>query len=108
GEADAALIEEMKNRYLAVDLDGGGDPVNYKSALFVALLKLGQEDFLRANHPDKPGRDDWYAQVLAGAGLTRTGPNNCMPEDWGFTIYATPAVAPSLKWRRGAWEARKA
>ncbi len=108
GEADAALIEEMKKRYLAVDLDGGGDPVNYKSALFVALLKLGQEDFLRADHPDKPGRDDWYAQVLAGAGLTRTGPNNCMPEDWGFTIYATPAVAPSLKWRRGAWEARKA
>ena len=107
GEGDAELIEEVKRRYLAVDLDGGGGPVNIKAALFVALLKLGQQEFLRANHPDPSGRDAWHAQVLAGAGLTKTGPNNCMPEDWGFTIYATPKVAPSLEWRHGGWEARK-
>jgi hypothetical protein len=104
GEADPELIEEMKRRYLAVDLNAGGDPDNYKSALFVALLKLGQEAFLKANHPDKSPRDAWYAQVLADQGLTGIGPNNCMPENWGFTIYAAPEVAPSLKWRRNGWE----
>ena len=96
----------MKKRYNSVDFQAGGDPVNYKTALFVTLLKLGQESFLRDNHPDKGGRDDWYADILAGKGLTKTGPNNCMPEDWPFTIYATPEVAPRLKWSRNGWEAR--
>ena len=106
GEADTDLIEEMKRRYNSVDFQGGGDPVNYKTALFVTLLKLGQESFLRDNHPDKAERDQWYAEILAGKGLTKTGPNNCMPEDWPFTIYATPEVAPSLKWSRNGWEDR--
>ncbi len=106
GEADPDLIEEVKKRYNSVDFQAGGDPVNYKTALFVTLLKLGQESFLRDNHPDKGGRDDWYADILAGKGLTKTGPNNCMPEDWPFTIYATPEVAPRLKWSRNGWEAR--
>jgi len=106
GEADTDLIEEMKRRYNSVDFQGGGDPVNYKTALFVTLLKLGQESFLRDNHPDKAERDQWYTEILAGKGLTKTGPNNCMPEDWPFTIYATPQVAPSLKWSRNGWEAR--
>jgi hypothetical protein len=57
GEADTDLIEELKRRYNSVDFQGGGDPVNYKTALFVTLLKLGQESFLRENHPDKDGRD---------------------------------------------------
>jgi len=47
GEADTDLIEELKRRYNSVDFQGGGDPVNYKTALFVTLLKLGQESFLR-------------------------------------------------------------
>jgi hypothetical protein len=110
GEADADLIEEMKRRYNAVDLQGGGDPVNYKTALFVTLLKLHQESFLRENHPDKDARDQWYAEVLAGKGLTRIGPNNCMPEEWPLTIYATPEIASSLKWSRirdhYGWEIR--
>jgi hypothetical protein len=106
GEADTDLIEEMKRRYNSVDLQGGGDPVNYKTALFVTLLKLGQESFLRENHPGKAGRDQWYGDMLAGKGLTKTGPNNCMPEDWPFTIYAAREVASSLKWSRNGWEAR--
>jgi hypothetical protein len=107
GEADADLIEELKKRYNSVDLQGGGDPVNYKTALFVTLLKLGQDSFLRDNHPDKSERDKWYGEVLAGKGLTPTGPNNCMPQDWPFTIYATPEVAPSLKLSGNGWGARK-
>jgi hypothetical protein len=106
GEADANLIEELKKRYNSVDLQGGGDPVNYKTALFVTLLKLGQESFLRENHPDKGDRDQWYADVLSGKGLTKIGPNNCMPEEWPLTIHATPGVASSLKWSRNGWEVR--
>jgi hypothetical protein len=106
GEADTDLIEELKRRYNSVDFQGGGDPVNYKTALFVTLLKLGQESFLREHHPDKDGRDQWYGDVLAGKGLTKTGPNNCMPEDWPFTTYAAPEVAARLKWSRNGWDAR--
>ncbi len=106
GEADADLVEEIKRRYNSVDLQGGGDPVNYKTALFVSLLKLGQEAFLRDNHPDKGGRDQWYGDVLAGKGLTETGPNNCMPEDWPFSIHTSREVAPRLKWSRNGWEVR--
>jgi hypothetical protein len=106
GEADTDLIEELKRRYNSVDLQGGGDPGNYKTSLFVTLLKLGQKSFLQDNHPNSGLRDQWYAAVLAGEGLTRTGPNNCMPEDWPFTIYTTPEVAPGLKWSRNGWEPR--
>ena len=43
GEADTELIDELKRRYNSVNFQGGGDPVNYKTSLFVTLLKLGQE-----------------------------------------------------------------
>jgi hypothetical protein len=106
GEADTDLIEELKRRYNSVDFQGGGDPDNYKTSLFVTLLKLGQKSFLQDNHPNDGVRDQWYTDVLAGKGLTKIGPNNCMPEDWPFTIYTTPEVAPSLKWSRNGWEPR--
>ena len=48
GEADPDLIEEVKKRYNSVVFQAGGDPVNYKTALFVTLLKLGQESFFCA------------------------------------------------------------
>jgi hypothetical protein len=73
----------------------------------VTLLKLGQDSFLRDNHPTGGGRDEWYADVLAGKGLTKIGPNNCMPEEWPLTIYATREVASSLKWTpRNGWDLR--
>jgi hypothetical protein len=107
GEADADLIEELKKRYNSVDLQGGGDPVNYKTALFVTLMKLGQDSFLRENHPSGGERDQWYADVLAGKGLTKIGPNNCMPEEWSLRIYAIREVSSSLEWTpRHGWEIR--
>jgi hypothetical protein len=106
GDADTDLIEELKRRYNSVDLQGGGDPVNYETALFVTLLRLGQDPFLRENHPNDGARDQWYADVLAGKGLTKIGPNNCMPEEWPLTIYATREVASSLKWSRNGWDIR--
>jgi hypothetical protein len=81
GEADTDLIAELKRRYNSVNFQGGGDPVNYKTSLFVTLLKLRQDSFLRDNHPTDGGRDQWYADILAGKGLTKIGPNNCMPEE---------------------------
>jgi hypothetical protein len=104
GEADTDLIEELKRRYNSVDFQGGGDPVNYKASLFVTLLKLGQDSFLRDNHPSTDERDQWYAAVLAGKGLTKIGPNNCMPEEW--PLYATREVGSSLKWSRNGWDLR--
>jgi hypothetical protein len=101
GAADTELIEELKRRYVAVDLHGGGQHDNYKAALFVTLLKLGQEPFLETNHPASSPRDAWYAQVLTAKGATNTGPNNCMPQT--FIVYATPEVAPSLKWTVKGW-----
>ena len=35
GEADTELIDELKRRYNSVNFEGGGDPVNYKTSLFV-------------------------------------------------------------------------
>jgi hypothetical protein len=107
GEADTDLIAELKRRYNSVNFQGGGDPVNYKTSLFVTLLKLRQDSFLRDNHPTDGGRDQWYADILAGKGLTKIGPNNCMPEEWPLTIYATREVASSLKWTpRNGWDLR--
>jgi hypothetical protein len=107
GEADTELIDELKRRYNSVNFQGGGDPVNFKTSLFVTLLKLGQDSFVRDNHPTGGGRDEWYADVLAGKGLTKIGPNNCMPEEWPLTIYATREVASSLKWTpRNGWDLR--
>jgi hypothetical protein len=107
GEADTELIDELKRRYNSVNFQGGGDPLNFKTSLFVTLLKLGQDSFVRDNHPTGGGRDEWYADVLAGKGLTKIGPNNCMPEEWPLTIYATREVASSLKWTpRNGWDLR--
>src|ERR1700689_5283218 len=107
GEADTELIDELKRRYNSVNFQGGGDPVNFKTSLFVTLLKLGQDSFVRDNHPTGGGRDEWYADVLAGKGLIKIGPNNCMPEEWPLTIYATREVASSLKWTpRNGWDLR--
>jgi hypothetical protein len=84
GEADADLIEEMKKRYLAVDTDRGGDR-NYKVALFVTLLKLGQKAFLEANHSNEFSQKEWDEQMLAGKGATKIGPNNCMPNKFTYS-----------------------
>jgi hypothetical protein len=65
GAAETELIEELKRRYVAVDLRDGGQHDNYKAALFATLLKLGQEPFLETNHPASSPQDAWYAQALA-------------------------------------------
>jgi hypothetical protein len=88
GRADAETIAEFKRRFLdAFDDD-----------LFVTLIKLGEEAFVRENmQKQQPRLALWANAVLAGEGTTETGPNNCMGENWGFT-YPGPEMAPALEW----------
>ncbi len=103
GEADDGVIAEMKARFLAAKFPHDTD----QSALLVTLLKLGQESFLR-EHRDAVLTDlhDWSEVVLGKKGLTQTGPNNCMPQQWPTTDYLSAIMAPGLKWRAG-WVARE-
>jgi hypothetical protein len=106
GEADDELLAEMKGRFLAAN-DASGD-FEYHSALLVALLKLGQEAFLRDHTDVLPARSrGWWDAVLRKEGMTEIGPNNCMPERWGTTDYLGPVMAPALEWKGGRWTARK-
>jgi hypothetical protein len=103
GEADDAVIAEMKTRFLAAKFPHDTD----QSALLVTLLKLGQESFLR-EHLDAvlANLRDWSEAVLGKKGWTQTGPNNCMPKEWPTTDYLSAIMAPGLKWRAG-WVARE-
>jgi hypothetical protein len=102
GKADAETIGEMQQRFLS-----SADEYNqygYKTALVVALKKLGQDDFLKA-HGDAIGwRDrDWFKAVMDGKGETPTGPNNCMAKEWDSTGFLGPAMRPSLSRMREGW-----
>jgi hypothetical protein len=102
GTADAETIAEMQRRFLS-----SADEYNqygYKTALVVALKKIGQDDFLKA-HGDVIGlRDrDWFKAVMEGKGETSAGPNNCMAKEWGSTGFLSPAMRPSLSRMRDGW-----
>ena len=77
------------------------DQVQTHSATFVALLKLGDGDFLAANSAAIPqkGWEKWYAAVEEKRGWTSIGPNNCQ------AIQAGPgrpsALAPGLVYQNG-------
>lgn len=101
GQADDETIAEMKRRFTdpATDEDT-------KSALLVALIKLGQQSYLRENLPSQPERlRTWSIAVLDNKGTTEVGPNNCMAERWNNTDYQGPMLAPALRWQRGGWTA---
>lgn len=107
GTADAETIAEMQRRFLS-----SADEYNqygYKTALVVALKKIGQDDFLKA-HGDAIGwRDrDWFLAVMEGKGETSAGPNNCMAKEWDSTGFLGPAMRPSLSRMRDGWSLRAA
>jgi hypothetical protein len=95
GQADAETVAEMKVRFVATKNRHALS--QYRSALVVALLKLGQEVFLReqASVVDILQRE-WFKLVLDGQAATATGPNNCMPEKREFGAYIPPLMAPVL------------
>jgi hypothetical protein len=105
GQADDDTIAEMKARFIAPGASYSDD--EYKTALFVTLLKLGQESFLRDNMQSLSNRTrGWADAVLDRKGETEKGPNNCMAERWNNTDYHGPIMEPGLQWMRGAWNAR--
>jgi hypothetical protein len=102
GQADEETIAEMKRRLIFGGRSFSDD--DYNSALFVALLKLGQELFLRENIGSISGRmRDWADPILEGRGATEAGPNNCMSMR---AAYHGPALRPGLQQVRGVWTPR--
>jgi hypothetical protein len=102
GEASPEVIAEMKRRFTSASSDE-----HYKSALFVTLLKLGEDAFVRNNIPVLSGDyPSWAEAVLSGRGNTEIGPNNCMTKEWGGASYLGAAMAPSLRWNKGQWSVR--
>ena len=106
GQADAATVAEFKRRFL----DENEDTRSMKPALFVALIKVGEEAFARENLKLlQPRLAQWANAVLAGEGTTGVGPNNCMGEQWGYTDYLGPDLQPGLeRGGRAGWKRRAA
>lgn len=92
GEADAETIAEMKRRITDAKQD-----MNYRTALFVALMKLNEAPFLSKLEPDMPWQTrPWAKAVLEGKGETAIGPNNCSPWNRGGPNGLWPLPGPSL------------
>jgi hypothetical protein len=104
GEADAETISEMKTRILGPE---AAKDRRYQSALFVALARMGEAEFLRSNLETLSDKQrDWMETVLAGDGDVDGRPNNCMSHEWGLTGHLGEALQPALKRLRGKWSRR--
>jgi hypothetical protein len=103
GQVDNELISAIRLRWMENDPSSTQDD-NYKSALFISLLKLSQDDVKRTAAPtDSPVLKAWYDAVLAGRGKTEVGPNNCMPMEWPRAEYIPSGIAPGLRWSHEKW-----
>ena len=103
GQADSELISAINSEWAKFD-SGELKDNNYRTALFVALLKLGQEGTIRdSGRPNSPILRGWYEAVLAGRGKTAVGPNNCMPMEWPENTYVPAFLAPRLRWANERW-----
>jgi hypothetical protein len=103
GQADSELISAINSEWAKLDLGELKDSI-YQSALFVALLKLGQEGAVKNfNRPNSQISRGWYEAILAGRGKTDVGPNNCMPMEWPEATNIPAFLAPSLKWANERW-----
>jgi hypothetical protein len=103
GQADSELISAIYSEWTKFDSGDLRDD-NYQTALFVALLKLGQENLVKnSGRPNSPTLKAWYEAVLAGRGKTDAGPNNCMPMEWPEDTFVPRTLAPSLKWLNERW-----
>lgn len=107
GQADHETISEMKQR---LSVGGSGSLVaddDYKSALFVTLMKLGEQAYLRDDIQSLPVRlQPWASAVLEGQGASEVGPNNCMGQRWTAANYLVPTMEPGLRLTRGTWAPR--
>lgn len=103
GAADPAVVEEMKAQYILPD-GGKSRADEVAAALFLALLKFGETEFLRTNEALSPRRDRlWREALLSGKGWNAVGPNNCMTERWPGG-YRPKILAPTLVRVRNGWD----
>lgn len=103
GQADSELISAINAEWAKFD-SGELKDDNYQTALFVALLKLGQESTIRnSGRSNSPILKSWYEAVLGGRGKTDVGPNNCMPMEWPENTYVPASLAPRLRWANERW-----
>jgi hypothetical protein len=107
GQADSELISAVNSEWEKAD-PGEVKDDNYKSALYVTLLKLGQESTVKTSgRPTSQILRSWYKAILAGRGKTDVGPNNCMPLEWpdgtNFPGFVPASVAPKLRWVNERW-----
>jgi hypothetical protein len=103
GQADSELISALYSEWAKFD-SGNQKDDNYRTALFVALLKFGQENTVKnSSQQNSPTLKAWYEAVLADRGKTDAGPNNCMPMEWPEDTYVPRTLAPSLKWLNERW-----
>jgi hypothetical protein len=103
GQADSELISAINSEWTKFD-SGELTDNNYQTALFVALLKLGQESTIKdTGRPNSRILRGWYEAVLAGRGKTDVGPNNCMPMEWPENTYVPAFLAPRLRWANERW-----
>jgi hypothetical protein len=104
GQADSELISAIKSEW--TDQSGEVKDDNYRAALFVALVSLGQEGDLRNSmRSNSRVLRGWYDAVQAGRGRTKVGPNNCMPMEWPGDAYVPLFMAPRLRWTGEQWRA---
>jgi hypothetical protein len=84
-------------------IGANSDEAQTHSAIFVALLKLGESGFLENNSAAIPQRgfESWYAAVGARRGWTSLGPNNCQGANTGGDWPS--AFGPSLVYQNGGW-----
>jgi hypothetical protein len=108
GLADSELLAAMKSGWSNEEPATTGDD-DEKTALLVALLKLGQGALLRETaRTDSPSLQAWYDAVLDGRGKTNVGPNNCMPMDWPLSEFVPANLASNLRWSRRRWISEEA
>ena len=103
GHASPLVIDQMKSLMLQESSSPAPND-DLKTALIVALLKLGEGKFITDNRSRLsanalPDFDGWLDAVLTGKGATDAGPNNCMTKDWN----GRRASKPSLQLMYGKW-----
>ena len=108
GEADDAARQALRAAYLKF-LPGDTKKMSfnveqYGSALFLALLATGDEQFLRGN-PISGGdamEGEWLTLQFDGKGRVDGRPNNCHVIDRS-SIRPNNPMAPGLTWSGGHW-----
>jgi len=95
GQASPEVVSEMKQQFAIADKSYSES--EYKAALLVTLVKLGEQTFVEANRQVMHANfQAWTDSVLAGEGTTETGPNNCIGRRWSHD-YMPAAMQPSLR-----------